>query len=85
MPVRVTSCPFCVHFNDDKTARCAAFPNGIPDVIFYGRNPHIKPFPDDHGIQFEPKPEWKEAFREKIQSQQPARSQRNRVPKGRNG
>ena len=32
---------------------CTAFPKGIPDVIAYGPNLHLKPFPGDHGIQFE--------------------------------
>jgi len=34
---------------------CAAFPEGIPDEIAYGENPHTKPFQGDNGIQFEKK------------------------------
>ena len=33
---------------------CDAFPDGIPDEIAYGDNPHTSPFPGDNGIQFEP-------------------------------
>ncbi len=32
---------------------CTAFPDGIPEEITYGTNDHTKPFPGDHGIQFE--------------------------------
>lgn len=32
---------------------CMAFPGGIPDVIAFGDNDHTKPYPGDHGIQFE--------------------------------
>ncbi len=32
---------------------CDAFPKGIPDEIAYGDNLHLKPYPGDHGIQFE--------------------------------
>lgn len=34
---------------------CAAFPEGIPSVIAYGDELHLKPFPGDHGIQYEKK------------------------------
>jgi len=36
---------------------CEAFPDGIPDEIAYGDNPHTSPFPGDHGIRFEPEEE----------------------------
>jgi len=43
----------CKHFlgvkndGDETTERnyCKAFPDGIPDEIAYGRNPHTKKFP----------------------------------------
>ena len=51
----------CVHFigvkndGDETTERvvCKAFPDGIPDVIAYGKNLHQKPFKGDNGIQYE--------------------------------
>ena len=49
----------CVHYQgvrgDEPTqvTVCAAFPLGIPHDIAYGDNDHTKPYPDDHGIQFE--------------------------------
>lgn len=32
---------------------CAAFPDGIPEEIAYGDNLHTRPYPGDHGIQYE--------------------------------
>lgn len=32
---------------------CVAFSMGIPNVIAYGTNLHIAPYPGDNGIQFE--------------------------------
>ena len=32
---------------------CKAFLGGIPDVIAYGSDLHLKPFPGDRGLQFE--------------------------------
>lgn len=53
----------CKHFRGVKSpdaeseagqfVYCEAFPNGIPNEIAYGDNPHTSPFPGDHGIQFE--------------------------------
>jgi len=52
----------CKHFlgvrqdgEDEMTERCVckAFPDGIPEVIAYGPEPHKKPYPGDGGIQFE--------------------------------
>lgn len=34
---------------------CKAFPKGIPTEILASRHNHRRPFPGDHGIQFEPK------------------------------
>ena len=54
----------CVHLTgvqgeDEFNQRivCKAFPNGIPDEIAYGDNPHTSPFPGDHGIQYELDPD----------------------------
>lgn len=52
----------CVHFigvaQPDGTELtecvvCVAFPQGIPDEIAYGKNPHVDSHPGDHGIQYE--------------------------------
>lgn len=32
---------------------CKAFPDGIPEVIAYGNNLHLKLFPGDGGVLFE--------------------------------
>lgn len=39
----------------DHKVVCKAFPKGIPRVIAYGTNLHKRPYPGDHGIQFEEK------------------------------
>jgi len=52
-------CDRCKHYNVDNSLpmkggqKCAAFPDGIPDEIWLGKNDHTKPYPGDHGIQFE--------------------------------
>ena len=53
--VRNRAFPICSSCKNWKvgTENCRAFPNGIPDEIFIHGNTHIKPFPEDHGIQFE--------------------------------
>jgi hypothetical protein len=57
-------CIDCKHFINDKTWRCEAFPDGIPDEILVGtpykdkpgykRFVHTRPYPGDHGLRFEP-------------------------------
>ena len=58
-------CLGCVHYRDfaaqqigqeRRVPTCDAFPDGIPDAIFLSGVEHDKPYPGDHGIQFEPKP-----------------------------
>lgn len=48
----VAPCATCKHKRQGAT--CTAFPNGIPIDILDGRNQHQRPYPGDHGIQFEP-------------------------------
>lgn len=53
----------CVHYwgvlqedesEESERNHCAAFPNGIPRKIAYGRNKHIRPIRDqDNDIVFE--------------------------------
>lgn len=44
-------CFFCAHFRGEGT--CAAFPKEIPFVIYTNQADHRKPYPGDHGIQFQ--------------------------------
>lgn len=47
-------CYLCKHFDRDApNLACAAFPAGIPRKILAAEADHRKPWPDDHGIQFE--------------------------------
>jgi len=53
-------CTFCKHLhqavllpNGTHHNTCKAFPDGIPKVIWNGMNDHTRPYPGDHGIQFE--------------------------------
>lgn len=47
-------CRHCRHLHFLDGARiCDAFPDGIPKPIWNGENDHTKPYPGDHGIQFE--------------------------------
>jgi hypothetical protein len=54
-------CMHCKHYFDDEDEdserfneppACDAFPEGMPDEIFFGRNLHLEPYPGDHGITF---------------------------------
>jgi len=52
-------CSYCKNwnFNESKPKPqgnvCTAFPDGIPDEIWLGKNDHKKPYDGDHGIQYE--------------------------------
>jgi hypothetical protein len=54
-------CFFCKHFDkeawskDWKERNCAAFPSGIPDLIWEGRWDHREHLALDGGVRFEPK------------------------------
>lgn len=53
---QASDCVHCKHFRRDKASSnaCTAFPAGIPDAIFFDGRSHLKPYPGDHGIRFEP-------------------------------
>lgn len=60
----------CRHFRGVTQARegdeagevpyCAAFPDGIPRMIAYGPNKHLRPVEGDRGIRFEELPPGKD-------------------------
>lgn len=49
-------CSFCKHYKGEKhddVHTCAAFPHGIPKMIYRGGYDHRLPYPQDRGFQFE--------------------------------
>jgi len=48
-------CQECRHRIGHDYLACAAFPSRIPLEIWNGQRDHTTPYPDDHGIRFEPK------------------------------
>ncbi|MCI8594901.1 MAG: hypothetical protein HFF09_06560 [Oscillospiraceae bacterium] len=46
-------CAWCKH-HIGGTFTCKAFPDGIPEEVLAGEADHSKPYPGDHGIQYEP-------------------------------
>lgn len=51
-------CFKCKHFDRKHSFipvfKCKAFSKRIPNSIIKYGNKHLKPYPGDHGIQFEP-------------------------------
>lgn len=48
-------CMDCRFFRDNSDGfTCDAFPKGVPEPIIQSEHDHHKPYPGDHGIQFEP-------------------------------
>jgi len=60
MTLRLLQCGLCKHYINPGTGlfpTCFAFPEGIPEEIFWNRVDHKKPYPGDNAIQFE-ETEW---------------------------
>ena len=51
MTTVLSSCAKCANYI--QASICLAFPDGIPDEIWFDENDHHKPHPDDNGIKFE--------------------------------
>jgi hypothetical protein len=50
----LSSCSECKNADRVKIGTCKAFPDGIPEEIWIGKNDHKNSYPGDNGIQFEP-------------------------------
>lgn len=48
-----SGCLGCRHLIDLVEGSCRAFPRGIPLEIMQDQVSHDRPYPGDHGIQFE--------------------------------
>lgn len=44
-------CKFCANYLEEQ--RCKAFPDGIPETLWSGENPHFDAYPGDQGIQYQ--------------------------------
>lgn len=66
-------CLECRHYLGE--AMCAAFPEKIPEEIMTDEFDHIRPYPGDHGIQFEPQPGY-DAQGRKLKSKPPTEQHR---------
>jgi hypothetical protein len=60
MTIRTKACTSCIHWRrDTDVATCDAFPEydadefAIPPEILFGGEPHVTPWPGDHGIMWE--------------------------------
>jgi hypothetical protein len=55
MTVRpLPQCATCLHLEVDPEQTCTAFPDGIPDDIWWNRFDHRQPHSGDHGVGWEP-------------------------------
>ncbi len=50
-----SQCSACKHLlrTEVRGRRCPAFPDGIPEDIYYNKRNHAKPYPGDHGVRWE--------------------------------
>lgn len=45
------NCKICAHYLGNQA--CQAFPMGIPEELWSGKNPHDEPYPGDQGYRYE--------------------------------
>lgn len=53
--VKSPVCSYCKHYHQKSFRSCKAFPDAgsIPNEIWSGKNPHVKPVDGDNGITFD--------------------------------
>lgn len=52
-------CVSCKHYTGLWTCKAFPSPDRIPAEIATGHFDHSEPYPGDHGIRYEVRPEWK--------------------------
>lgn len=55
--VTEAQCRSCAHWSPYNAEICAAYPDGIPDVIWLNKYDHKWSLPNDKGIRWAPRPE----------------------------
>jgi hypothetical protein len=51
-------CDVCIYrYQNMGGAKCEAYPEGIPDTLYYWDVSHIQPYKGDNGIQFKQDPQ----------------------------
>lgn len=56
LPVYSPTCVRCVRLTDLGLRQCEAFPQGIPEDIWRGDDPHTEPRAGDRGLTFLARP-----------------------------
>jgi hypothetical protein len=56
-------CTLCKHLDrkNENAYTCAAFPSGIPEIIYMNQTDHRQPISGDNGITFEKRPDVTDA------------------------
>lgn len=82
MTIPFNLCVFCQRLHHAKAADapqhvCDAFPQGIPDAIYWKSGMHFDPYPGDNGLQFLPRPgfedmeaNWRDPVRREYERQE---------------
>jgi hypothetical protein len=51
-------CTYCDNFDNSADKACKAFPDGIPNAIWSGKNKYLGAISGDHGYRFVLRPDF---------------------------